>query len=246
MGTIYLISGNEIFDVVKDTGDQGAIYSGRDWLGRGTVIRDNFIHHVYGIGNLAASAIYLDDQMSGITVTNNVIANVFRGFLIGGGRSNTIVNNLVVNAKSKCLVLDDRGLTWQTYAVQPGGVLYEQLNMYPYQGALYTSRYLGIELLPYDRPGVPVDNIVSNNLGSCAWSVVDSAITQGNSKISNNLTNPAVWLASPSIATDSTYSQLERIIILIGNCSRDTDGCLCRALLNIFARMSLRKVLKIH
>lgn len=209
IGNDHVIRGNEIYDVVKDTGDQGAIYSGRSWIGQGTVIQDNFIHHVYGIGSLAASAIYLDDQASGVTVSKNVIANVFRGINVGGGRRNAIINNLVVNATYKCMTFDDRGLTWQAYAVQPGGVLYEELKGYPYQSLPYTSRYPGIELLPDDRPGVPVDNIVKNNIGSCAWSVADSAISQGNSLIQNNLVNPEAWLANPSVLTDGSYAPVK-------------------------------------
>lgn len=204
-GNDHLIKGNEIYDVQKITGDSGAIYVGRDWTAQGTVISENFIHHVYGSRGHKASAIYLDDQASGITITDNIIANVNKGFLIGGGRRNIVMRNVVVNSPT-CLVFDDRGLNWQKYTVQPGGVMLVGLRYVPYKSKAYTSRYPGIGLLPDDRPGVPADNIVKDNVGTCNWNVAPSLVTEGGSVVENNITNGSRWLSNPSAATDSSYN----------------------------------------
>lgn len=203
LGNDHLIKGNEIYNVQQITGDSGAIYLGRDWTSLGNVIQGNYIHHVYGARNHKASAIYLDDQASGTTITDNIIANVHRGFLIGGGRWNRVEHNVVVNTET-CMVFDDRGLNWQAATVQPGGVMVGGLKYMPYQSALWASRYPGVELLPDDRPGVPVGNIVRNNVGTCAWNIAESVVTLGGSVVGNNLAEGGRWLANPSAAQDSS------------------------------------------
>lgn len=204
-GNDHLIKGNEIYDVQKITGDSGAIYVGRDWTAQGTVISENFIHHVYGSRGHKASAIYLDDQASGITITDNIIANVNKGFLIGGGRRNTIFHNVVANS-SNCMVFDDRGLNWQKYTVEPGGVMLVGLRYVPYKSKAYTSRYPGIGLLPGDRPGAPADNVVKDNVGTCNWNIAPAVVNEGGSLVVNNITNGSRLLANPSAAADSSYN----------------------------------------
>jgi len=62
-GNDHLISQNEIFDVCKETGDAGAIYTGRDWSARGTVISDNHIHDIApNVAMGGTIGVYLEDQ----------------------------------------------------------------------------------------------------------------------------------------------------------------------------------------
>lgn len=49
-GNDHRIEWNEIHHVALETGDVGAVYSGRDWTFRGNAIRYNFIHHTGGVG----------------------------------------------------------------------------------------------------------------------------------------------------------------------------------------------------
>ena len=99
-GNDHLIEYNEIHSVLWEVNDAGAIYAGREWTMRGTVIRYNYLHHVYGPGlhrDPIIWGIYLDDMYSGTTIYGNVFYELTRGARIAGGRDNTIENNVFVN-----------------------------------------------------------------------------------------------------------------------------------------------------
>ena len=123
-GNDHLISHNEIFDVCKETGDAGAIYTGRDWTARGTVISDNHIHDIPP--NLAMGGtvgVYLDDQASGITVRGNLFERVNMAVLIGGGRDNLVEDNKFIDTPT-AIHLDSRGTGWQKAVTDdPNGTL---------------------------------------------------------------------------------------------------------------------------
>ncbi|QUI23778.1 Ig-like domain-containing protein [Vallitalea pronyensis] len=97
-GNDHVIEFTEFYDVVLDAGDQSAIYTGRNVLTRGTVIRNNYFHD---IGNQTThvdnSAIYLDDLMAGTHIYDNVIENVHWGIFINGGRDNVVIGNTFKN-----------------------------------------------------------------------------------------------------------------------------------------------------
>jgi hypothetical protein len=108
-GNNQLIEYNEIRHVSLETEDTGAIYSnGRDWLTpRGTAIRYNFIHDVYGFGRDSkgrwvspyfAWGIYLDDDSAGVDVVGNVVARVTRALIhLHNARDNVMENNVLVD-----------------------------------------------------------------------------------------------------------------------------------------------------
>ncbi len=203
-GNDHLIKGNEIFSIAKLTGDVGVIYTGRDLTAQGTVIQENYIHDSLGVGEVKATAIYLDDQASGITISKNVISNVYRGVHVGGGRNNTVTNNVMLNVV-QCLKLDDRGLTWQKAALIPGGVIYNNAQKVPYSRSRYMSRYPGIDTIFVDKVGVPLNNNVMHNIGRCAWFVSSSAVSDGGSKIESNIEPEANYFANPRVVTDAGY-----------------------------------------
>ena len=117
--TTTSIEFNEIHHVCLETGDVGAIYTGRDWTLRGNVIRHNFIHHTGGVG-MGSMGIYLDDCVSGTQIYGNVFCKVHRAAFIGGGRDYKVENNIFVDC-TPAVELDGRGLskrpsgtTWST------------------------------------------------------------------------------------------------------------------------------------
>ena len=61
IGNDHLIEYNHVHHVAQETGDVGAIYSGRDWTARGNVIRYNFMHDLLGPGLIGSMGVYLDD-----------------------------------------------------------------------------------------------------------------------------------------------------------------------------------------
>ncbi|MFB6783766.1 right-handed parallel beta-helix repeat-containing protein [Streptomyces sp. NPDC056352] len=188
-GNDHLIEYNEINDVVKQTSDAGAIYAGRDWTGRGTVVRYNFLHDIVGIGGLGAFGVYLDDCFCGTTVTGNIFFDVSKDFLIGGGRDNTITNNVMLSGSSS-ITLDDRGLGWAAANVAPDGSwgMYAMLAALPYQEEPWLSRYPHLATITEDAPAYPKYNVVEYNAlyHVPAPSIAKAAVTYGT--VGQNLT----------------------------------------------------------
>ena len=67
-GNDHLIEFNEIHSVCYESNDAGAIYAGRDWTMRGTVIRYNYLHHISGFEGRGCVGVYSDDQFSGTEI----------------------------------------------------------------------------------------------------------------------------------------------------------------------------------
>ncbi|MBI2437305.1 MAG: right-handed parallel beta-helix repeat-containing protein, partial [Lentisphaerae bacterium] len=74
-GNGFTVEYNEIHHVCLDTGDVGAIYTGRDYTFRDNVVRYNFIHHTGGVG-LGSMGVYNDDCVSGTIMFGNVFWKV--------------------------------------------------------------------------------------------------------------------------------------------------------------------------
>jgi hypothetical protein len=57
-------------------------------------------------------AVYLDDQLSGTIITDNLFENCMTGVMIGGGRDNLVMFNHFKN-NDLAVHLDNRGMNWQ-------------------------------------------------------------------------------------------------------------------------------------
>ncbi len=161
-GNDHLIELNEIHHVCQESNDAGAVYCGRDWTMRGTIIRHNYLHHLHGHENRGCSGIYLDDLYSGTLVHGNVMYDIYRAFLIGGGRDVLVENNLMIDCKIGIHV-DARGLGWAKFSV--GGVMKTRLDAMPIQSELWKSRYPKLPGLWKDEPGAPKGTLLRNNVG---------------------------------------------------------------------------------
>ena len=142
------ISGNEIFKVCYETADVGAVYSVRRWSTQGVTIKNNYIHDLVNTGGIGSAAFYIDDLGSGATITENLVVNIpGRTTLMGGGRDNTITNNIQVNyGNGQGFNYDARGLGWAYYHAQaPDGECYGEakaLREHPdFDTELWTERY---------------------------------------------------------------------------------------------------------
>ncbi|MFP3564943.1 right-handed parallel beta-helix repeat-containing protein [Paraburkholderia sp. SIMBA_030] len=162
-GNDHVIENNDISHVVMETGDAGAIYTGRDTTARGNIVRNNFLHDIVGVGSKGATAVYLDDQAAGNSVFKNVFLRVHRGVLIGGGRDNDVENNIFLASKS-AIYMDARGLSWQKGALlDRSNRLAQELARIPYQSTQY-AKYPHLANILVDEPGAPIYNIVRNNV----------------------------------------------------------------------------------
>jgi hypothetical protein len=169
-GNEHLIEFNEIHRIALETGDVGAIYSGRDWTFRGNKIRHNFIHHTGGVG-MGSMGVYMDDCVSGTEVFGNVFYQVHWAMFIGGGRDHHVENNLFVDC-DPAVRLDGRGLdktpVWFNMVYD---YMKQQLEAVPQP--LYRERYPAINQL--DRyyastNGFPPEgNVIARNVCVGKW-----------------------------------------------------------------------------
>ena len=143
-GNEHRIEYNEIHHVALETGDVGAIYTGRDWTFRGNVIRYNFIHHTGGVG-MGSMGVYMDDCVSGTTIYGNVFYRTARAVFLGGGRDHRVENNIFVDCQP-AVQLDGRGLdkspVWHNMVY---GFMKKQMQAVPPD--LYRRRYPAISAL---------------------------------------------------------------------------------------------------
>jgi hypothetical protein len=169
-GNDHLIEFNEIHHIALETGDVGAIYTGRDWTFRGNRIRHNFIHHTGGVG-MGSMGVYMDDCVSGTEVFGNVFYKVHWAMFIGGGRDHRVENNVFVDC-DPAVRMDGRGLdkspVWHNMVYD---YMRKQLRAVPAE--LYRGRYPAIASLdPFYAAtnGVPPQgNVVARNLCVGKW-----------------------------------------------------------------------------
>lgn len=171
-GNDHLLEKNEVHHVCEQASDCGAIYSGRDWSFRGNIIRHNSIHDISGYGMASADAannkvsyvrphgargVYLDDAVSGFSVTGNLFNNAGQmAIQLGGGRDNSIENNIFVT-NDYAIWLDNR---WPSYN---WSVNRKNLQQVPYQSAIWRGKYPKLAE-PMHNESWPEGNSVQRNI----------------------------------------------------------------------------------
>lgn len=191
-GNDHVIRDNKLEDLVTEADDAGAIYVGRDWTERGTVIEDNIFLDI-GMpvvagstsvtGRRYVSGIYLDDQESGYRIERNVFYNVSRPVFIHGGRDNILRDNAFLQCDQSGIYLNRRGEGLS------GGTLEQRLDAVPYTSPVWAARYPALVNIRNEKPGEPINNVASGNVA------VGCQLFAFSPK-----TSPAAW---PGIATDS-------------------------------------------
>lgn len=154
-GNDHRIEFNEIDHIALETGDVGAIYTGRNYTYRGNRIRHNFIHDTGGVG-MGSMGAYMDDCVSGTEIFGNLFVRVQRAAFIGGGRDHRVENNVFVDCLP-AVQIDGRGLdrspVWRGMVKD---TMRKGLTEVPL--ALYRERYPEMTSLDahYGPPGGPV------------------------------------------------------------------------------------------
>jgi len=165
-GNDHVIEFNEIHSVCYESNDAGAIYTGRNWTMRGTVIRHNYMHHVSGFRGRGCVGVYLDDMFCGTKIYGNVFYRVTRAAFIGGGRDCTVENNIFVDCRP-ALHIDARALGWAKYHTQ--GWVSEAREKGTHLGIAYkkppySTRYPKLVNILDDEPFAPKGNLVARNI----------------------------------------------------------------------------------
>jgi hypothetical protein len=103
------IAYNDIYRVVMESTDAGAIYTGRDFARRGSVIRHNYIHHNGAGGPFGTMGVYLDDCAGGEQIVGNILQGLKQAVYMGGGTDTVCENNLFIDC-DPAVHLDMRGM----------------------------------------------------------------------------------------------------------------------------------------
>ena len=179
-GNDHLIEFNDIHHIALETGDVGAIYTGRDYTFRGNRIRHNFIHETGGVG-MGSMGVYMDDCVSGTEVFGNVFYKAHWAMFIGGGRDHRVENNLFVDC-DPAIRADGRGLdTSPVWRDMVDKYMRQQMTAVP--AALYRERYPAMKTLdgyygPPEGPSLkgadfkgvpPEDNVIARNVCVGKW-----------------------------------------------------------------------------
>jgi len=166
-GNEHLFELNEIYRVVMETGDAGAFYTGRDWTSQGNILRHNFIHDLGGgdAKHVNTMGVYLDDCDCGDTIEGNVFYRAGRAIMIGGGRDNPVLNNLVVDCPIG-LHIDARGMTWKQWnnPADPSWCLEEKAKRLNYTQPPWSDKYPRLAAIMRDDPRQPLHNPIRRNV----------------------------------------------------------------------------------
>ncbi len=159
---------NEMYNLVKEVSDAGAIYAGRDYISRGTEIAYNYIHDIDTSadksGSIYVAGVYLDDLFSGTNVHHNVLARCHLGVMIGGGRDNKFDNNLIIDCEN-AMFMDARGVGWGAYHAKPGGQAYSTIFWVQYNQPPWSKKYPELaSIFDHGSLGLPYNNSIQNNL----------------------------------------------------------------------------------
>ncbi len=160
-GNEHLIEFNLIERVCLESNDAGAIYSGRDWTWRGTIIRFNLFRDITGFEKRGCMGVYLDDMLCGTIVFGNIFERVTRAAFIGGGRDNIVENNIFVDCLPAVHV-DARAMGWASYHVDT--TMKERLMAVPYKQPPWSERYPQLVNILEDEPAAPKGNIIRRNI----------------------------------------------------------------------------------
>lgn len=156
-GNEHIFRFNEFHNILYETRDAGAIYAGRDWGARGNLIAYNFFHDMRAVEkdrDADFHAIYLDDCISGHTVFGNVVYGkdcTFNiGIMTGGGRDNTIENNVITHCKG-AVWADSRGIRHIGNPKSgPSWDLLKNVKRFDYQNPPWSIAYPLLAVIPND------------------------------------------------------------------------------------------------
>ncbi len=168
-GNDMTIEYNEIHNVCLESGDVGAVYTGRDYTFRGNKINYNYIHDIGGVG-MGSMGIYMDDCVSGTEIRGNILRNSTRAVFLGGGRDFVVENNIFIDCKP-AISIDGRGIdknpVWVDMVTK---FMKDRLNDMKHHQPPYSTRYPEIATVDkyYEKgDGVPPENItIRNNICS--------------------------------------------------------------------------------
>ncbi len=245
-GTEHLIQYNEIYDVLKESTDAGAIYCGADVTARGNVVKYNYVHDIEDIfaeslDTTWCHGVYLDDNFCSADIYGNVFKDIDGyGVFIGGGRDNLISNNVFYNCTRGTVYIDQRG-EWETgkgEGFTEGGRFINQLQSSEIDNDLWKTEYSEVfDMLAEFGNGTieisyPKNNVVENNVYVLSGAEFYKPLALQYGTFKNNLTyseNPGFVSENDFTLTDGAQlktdnTDFEEIPFeLVGRCPEVCD-----------------------
>lgn len=163
-GNDHVFRRNEVARLIHGLSDTGAIYAGRDFTARGSIIEDNYVHAIRTGPGMEVKGVYLDDMASGFTIRRNLFVDVQQPVFVGGGSDNTVTRNVFV-ASSPMVALDARGLTWMKPSLnEPDSEFRAAFAAMPLASPPWRMRYPKLADALSDEPGVARNNQIIDNV----------------------------------------------------------------------------------
>ncbi|MCL2118372.1 MAG: right-handed parallel beta-helix repeat-containing protein [Planctomycetaceae bacterium] len=216
-GNDHLMEFNEIDDVCYESNDAGAIYTGRNWTMRGNTIRYNYLHDIEGFEKKGCVGVYLDDMFASADIIGNIFLRVSRAAMIGGGRDNSIVNNIFIDCVPS-LHIDARALGWAAYHaddwIKEAGEK-GTISGIPWNKPPYSEKYPALVNILEDEPKAPKGNVISQNI--CLRGVWDKSAGFWNMSIEEKarpylaIENNTVWVTENDqfVGTNPLFADME-------------------------------------
>lgn len=195
-GNEHLVGWNEFYEVLRESEDCGAIYTGRNTSTLGTQIIGNHFRDMR-TGNV--TAIYFDDCDWGDDAIGNTFTNVYRAFLMGGGNLHRLLWNRVDDCDEGFHV-DRRGIIWK----ERQGWLNSDDWQWKFFANLKPDRHPWTAAYPdlletlATNPREPWNNVIAGNLlqNVAHWTTMRATLTSGSQyeaaaalmTVSNNVT----------------------------------------------------------
>ncbi|MBB6729504.1 right-handed parallel beta-helix repeat-containing protein [Cohnella zeiphila] len=176
-GNEHVFENNEVYNVLKETGDAGAFYTYGSWSYYNDTIRNNVFHDIAGPGTDDTYSVYLDGYTSGQNVLGNLFYNVSKPILVNGGRDNKVKNNVILNSKQSILGNDYSDDNADLSTLLP----YQRLMQVPYNTGIWAEKYPLLAGILDDNPTYPKYNVVTDNYiyGSPAPAIHDKIVQYG-------------------------------------------------------------------
>lgn len=178
VGSNIDVSYNEVYNVVRNTSDAGAIYNGRSFCDYDNKIEYNYIHDIGSIdseGQYSVNGIFMDDLEAGISIKNNIIFpnNPLNtgGIKIGGGRDNMVQYN-IIGTSQRPILGEHRNASqtidfifkYESYTTMQNNIK-KGIN---YLAAPWNEKHPGIEAFIKDVEAengyLPKNNIITDNV----------------------------------------------------------------------------------
>ncbi len=182
MGNNNVIEYNDIYDVMQESLDSGAIYGGRDFTSCGNVVRYNKIHDCYGLdadkkdnpSEISVHGLYLDDSIGSMDIYGNTFYNLASGIFIHTGRSNRIYGNVFDNCYTSIDIINRSNGTRENmdklnaqYKNPPANwndTLYVRYMAAPIGNETWSKSYPQLKEILTDDPIYPKYNTVEKNI----------------------------------------------------------------------------------